>query len=228
MIAVLISAKTEWNVVTAYYAITQLESTPFGGKFSLKYDEEEIDFFLGGYGKIDAAASTQYIIDTYAPALIINFGTCGGFAGYTKAGDILVVDKTLVYDIVERMFDAGQAIQAYATDIDVSWVQDIPDFPVIRSLLVSADRDIDPKDVERLHRMYHAIAGDWESGSIAHICKRNSIPVFIVRGVSDVVSAYGGEAYQSPAIFITRTETIMKKLLHNLLPWITMYRAHRT
>ncbi len=43
-------------------------------------------FFHGGWGKIDAAGSAQYVIDTFRPGLIVNIGNAGGFhGGLTKA-----------------------------------------------------------------------------------------------------------------------------------------------
>jgi adenosylhomocysteine nucleosidase len=232
MIAVIISAKTEWKAVRSYYDIRHVEPTPFGEKFSIEESGETIGFFLGGWGKIDAAASTQHIIDAYAPELLINLGTCGGFAGDVRAGDILLVNKTIVYDIYERMFDPNEAIRAYTTELDVSWIQDVDDVAptdvgFIRSLLVSADRDLDPNEIPMLQEKYQAIAGDWESGAIAHVGKRNNVPVAILRGVSDLIDTHEGEAYQAAEIFIQRTAMIMNTLL-NLFPnIIAMYQAQK-
>ena len=47
----------------------------------------------------------QYVIDKYSPDLIVNLGTCGGFEGVVEQGEIILVDKTYVYDIVELMGD---------------------------------------------------------------------------------------------------------------------------
>ena len=77
-----------------------------------------------------------------------------------------------------------------------------------------------------LQARYHAVAADWESGAIAHVCTRNAIPVLIARGVSDVVSESEGEAYQTPDVFVARTEKIMHHLLAFLPDWISMYRAY--
>ena len=226
MIAIIISANTEWAVVSAHFAVQQFETTPFGQHFRLQENGEELGFFYGGWGKIDAAASVQYIIDTYKPQLVINIGTCGGFAGQVGAGEVIIAEKTIVYDIYERMFDAEQAIQDYTTDIDLSWLRDKSDERVKRTTLISADQDIDPKEVRMLQARYHAVAADWESGALAHVCKRNYVPVLIARSVSDVVSESEGEAYQSPEVFVTRTEKIMDHLLAFLPTWISMYRAY--
>jgi nucleoside phosphorylase len=41
----------------------------------------DLAFLHGGWGKVAAAGSTQYAIDRWAPARLINLGTCGGFKG---------------------------------------------------------------------------------------------------------------------------------------------------
>jgi len=79
-------------------------------------------FLHGGWGKIAAAASAQYAIDRWHPALLVNLGTCGGFAGRVEVGDVVLVERTVVYDIIERMGDPREAIADYATTLDLSWV----------------------------------------------------------------------------------------------------------
>lgn len=48
-------------------------------------------FFHGGWGKIAAVASAQYVIDRWSPELLVNLGTCGGFEGEITKGTIILV-----------------------------------------------------------------------------------------------------------------------------------------
>lgn len=54
--------------------------------------------------------------------MIVNLGTCGGFRGEIERGEILLVERTIVYDIVEQMTDPEAAIAQYTTDLDLSWL----------------------------------------------------------------------------------------------------------
>lgn len=186
--------------------MTQIESQPYL-------------FFQGGWGKIAAAASTQYVIDRWQPRLLINLGTCGGFEGRIEQGAILLVEKTLVYDITEQMGDAQQAIDHYTSEIDLSWLR--PPYPlrVQRSLLVSGDRDLLVEDPPRLAQRYGAVAGDWESGAIAWTAKRNHTPLLILRGVTDLVGSTGSEAYGDLALFERAAERILNQLIAALPGW---------
>ena len=215
-IVVLISANSEWRAVKESLAPSRVQSTPLGESF----DVRSLTYFHGGWGKISAAATTQYVIDQFQPDLLVNLGTCGGFEGRITRGTIILVTKTIVYDIVEQMSDPGDAIAHYSTQLDLSWLPDPLPCPVQRGLLVSADRDIIPEDIPVLVQKYGAVAADWESGAIAWVAKRNGVCCLILRGVTDLVSAGGGEAYGNIELFHENTMSMMKTLINQLPVWL--------
>ncbi len=220
---VLISANTEWRVIRSYYSEPELHRSPFGDWFivSLVVGEraEPVIFFHGGWGKIAAAASTQYVIDYWSPALLINLGTCGGFEGEIAKVTILLVERTIVYDIVEMMSDYEAAIASYTTDLDLSWLCESYPHEVQPALLVSADRDVQVGDIPHLKARYGAIAADWESGAIAYVAACNQVRCLILRGVSDLVGEIG-EAYGNVVVFHEGTHKVFQILLRTLPEWI--------
>ena len=225
-IVVLISADAEWRAVKSILSPAKILSTPLGEWFET-FDVRPLTFFHGGWGKISAAATTQYVIDRFDPDLLVNLGTCGGFEGRVARGTLILVEKTIVYDILEQMTDSDEAIAHYAAEIDLSWLGEsvqssvISDqFSVVRGLLVSADRDILASDIPMLVEKYDAIAADWESGAIAWVAKKNGVRCLILRGVTDLVSASGGEAYGNIELFHERTREIMKGLIEQLPRWL--------
>ena len=72
-----------------------------------------------------------------------------------------------------------------------------------------------------LVQKYQAVAADWESGAIAWVAKRNGVRTLILRGVTDLVGADGGEAYGDYELFVQRTNGIMKKLFDQLPKWLS-------
>jgi adenosylhomocysteine nucleosidase len=181
---------------------------------------DNLIFFHGGWGKIAAAASTEYAIGRWKPRLLINLGTCGGFEGEIERGEIVLVEKTIVYDIIEQMGDFDSHIAHYSTPIDLSWLSEPYPSPVRRSLLVSADRDLLVEDIPNLKRRYGAAAGDWESGAIAWVAARHGVRTLILRGVTDLVGSTGGEAYGNLDLFKEAAATIMRALVGALPGWI--------
>ena len=219
-ITIIISANAEWRVVKEIFPNLDLQVSPFGEFAHLTLETWNLTLFHGGWGKISAAASAQYAIDAFHPDLLINLGTCGGFAGRIETGTIMLVERTLVYDIVEQMGDGDEAIAHYAVDIDLSWLGDFQPSSVARGLLVSADRDIVVEDIPMLIQKYGAVAADWESGAIAWTAKQNATRLLILRGVTDLVGADGGEAYGNIEIFHSRTRDVMRSLFDGLPAWL--------
>ncbi|MBI4639201.1 MAG: hypothetical protein HY731_00800 [Candidatus Tectomicrobia bacterium] len=68
---VIISANVEWQVICELFPDMKLQASPYGQWFSIDLDirgrKEPVFFFQGGWGKISAAASTQYVIDRWSP-----------------------------------------------------------------------------------------------------------------------------------------------------------------
>jgi adenosylhomocysteine nucleosidase len=223
---VIISAGAEWNPVRSRFPYVEPRPTPYGQCLTTQvYGSDRswlVTFFHGGWGKIDAAASAQYAIDRWRPSLLVNLGTCGGFAGDITAGEVLLVNFTLVHDIVEQMSDPDEALAHYATEIDLGWLRGPLPLPVRRELLLSADHDIIPGEIAGLRERYGAIAADWESGAIAHVAGRNNTRCLILRAVSDLVGPEEGEAYVRPELFNVRTEAIMNRLLDSLPSWLAL------
>ena len=221
--AVIVSAGQEWQAVLDVLAVQDTQSSLLGDWFvrPMHAGGEPVLFFHGGWGKIAAAASAQYVIDRWRPSLLVNLGTCGGFEGAIGVGEIVLVDKAIVYDIVEQMGDPAAAIARYTTCLDLSWLREPYPHPVRRTLILSGDRDLVAGDVPMLQTTYGAVAGDWESGSIAWVAQRNGVRCLILRGVTDLVGPAGGEAYDGTvSLFTQRAAVIMRQLVEALPGWL--------
>ncbi len=215
---VLISAIAEWNAVKPLFPAAKIRRFPFGECFETVIREQHVPFFHSGWGKIASAGSMQYVIDNYSPDLIVNLGTCGGFVGAVNQGDIVLVDKTYVYDIVELMGDLDIA-SYYASSLDLSWVPEPHPHPARRGMIASADSDLPPGKIPFL-KQQGAIAADWESAALAWVAQQNHARLLILRGVSDMVSQDGGEAYNNIEIFQERAKGIMRELIEQLPDWL--------
>ena len=226
-VVVLISANIEWRVLLEkFYPDVKPIESPLGQWFETEMDiagrRESVLFFHGGWGKIAAAASTQYVIDRWAPNVVLNMGTCGGFFGDIECGEIVLVERVIVYDIVEQMTDPTEALAHFTTNIDLSWLEEPYPQPVRRTLLVSADRDLVAQEVPGLKARFGAVAGDWESGAIAWASARNNTRCLILRGVTDLVGGDGGQAYDGNLhVFIEGTEQVFANILPYLSQWIS-------
>jgi adenosylhomocysteine nucleosidase len=220
-VVVIISANVEWKPVVEYFQPDINEKSPFGEYFQTIIKHKPVIFIHGGWGKISAAATAQFVINQWNPELVINLGTCGGFAGSIQRGQILMPQKIVVYDIIEQMTNPQEAIDFYTTEMDYSWLKHPYPIPVETGILASADRDIMPAEIPSLIQNYQARAADWESGAIAWVTlKIHKRRCLILRGVSDLVSEMGGEAYEHNYFYQKSAEKIMQHLCDSLPGWL--------
>jgi adenosylhomocysteine nucleosidase len=218
--AVIFSARAEWLAAREFFTGLTLSTSPLGEFFRTRLAGRDCVLFHGGWGKVAAAASAQYIIDRWQPQAVINLGTCGGFEGSVNKGEVLLVNETLIYDIHERMGDAQDALDAYNTHIDLSYLQQPYPQQVRVGRLISADQDIDPALVSTLISRHATVAADWESGAIAWTAARNDTRVLILRAVSDLVSPAGGDLYHQ-GDFTESTREVLLPVLKALPDWIS-------
>ena len=230
VVVVVISADIEWREIRLLIPQMETYSSPYGECLDIEFDvngvSQLVTFFHGGWGKIAAAASTQYIIDVWEPDLLINLGTCGGFEGEINKGAILLVSKTIVYDILEQMGDPDEALGHYSTTLDLAWLPEEYPQELVKTVLISGDRDLIPEEIPALKEKFGAVAGDWESGAIAYITALNGTKCLILRGVTDIVGTAGGEAYDDIDIFIQGTREILSRLVGALPDWLGLLEAN--
>lgn len=224
-IVVLISASAEWQAVKSLFPDAKLHHSPFGESINLTLETwnlkpvtQHLTLYHTGWGKIASAAMMQYVVDKHSPDLAVNLGTCGGFAGVVDQGDVILVEKTFVYDIVELMGDPDTSA-FYASSLDLGWLPEPYPHPVRRGTLASADSDVPPEKIAFL-KTQGAIAADWESAALAWVAQKNHVRLLILRAVSDIVSEEGGEAYNNIELFNQRSKEIMKQLFAQLPDWL--------
>lgn len=225
-VVILVSANGEWQSVLSILKPKSVAETPLGECFLYQVEAENVLFFNSGWGKTRSAAATQYLIDKYAPGLLINLGTCGGLEGLAHVGEILLADSTVMYDILERMSDPVEAIDFYRANLDLSWLPEILPENTRIARIGSADQDIDYENYYLLRDKFGVAAADWESAPIAWVAQANSVKCLILRGVSDLVHPNASETDSNVQLWLERTRQIMQKLIDDLPFYIREFRKN--
>ena len=214
-----ISADIEWQAVKSFFQIEELKNTPFGEVFCHKKNNINLWFFHGGTTKTRAAASCQYAIDTWKPGRHFLLGTAGGVEQNIKVHDIVIAEKTAIYDHIYRMgepyeFMAGDTV----IDIDNSWIE-ISLLPpdIIKGFIATADQDVDHKTRQKLKKE-NVTAADWESGAVAMICQANNTPCTIIRGITDIPLEYTDtDTDAQGSDYLENTPVVMERILMDVL-----------
>jgi len=216
---VLVSAGTEWQAVRQILNPAEVNPTPYGETFLHPVGSNQVRFFHAGWGKAASAGGMQYVCDHYTPDLVINLGTCGGFEGLVGQGEVILVERAFMYDILELMGDFGSVPAYYTTDLDLDWLPEQLPHPARRAIIASADSDLQPERIPQLQAA-GAIVADWESAALAWVARKNDVRLLILRAVSDLVGSGGGEAYGDHALYKERTRVLMRQLLAELDDWL--------
>lgn len=161
-----------------------------------------------GVGKVNAASTTQYIIDKYKPIYIINIGIAGSLSPDLNAGDTIIAKKMVQHDFDVTAFGHPKGYMDNGIDPDKPTIyysdKNLKNkFLNINSNLKEgtiATGDIfltDSKLKESIKTEFNADAIDMESAAIAQTAMRNNIPVIVLRTISDGVNGTTKEYYQN-------------------------------
>lgn len=169
----------------------------------------ELEFTLGtihsknvvlvkcGVGKVNAARTTQILIDNFDLEYVINVGTAGGLNEKIEIGDVVIAEKLVQHD-----FDitAGGHEKGYISDTGTYFYSDEElvakskkiienmneDFKAITGLIATGDifvQDISVKD--RIKEEFNADCTEMEGAAIAQVCYLNKVPFIVIRSISD-------------------------------------------
>ncbi len=186
MIGIVVALSSEAKSVVE--KIELKEKITLAGKecFIGKFDTFDVALIVSGIGKVNAAISTQAIIDKFAPEFVLNYGTCGGM---NKSVDILnyyLVDKCAQFDFDLRELDGVPL--GYIQDYDRVFFPavKIENAPFAYTALASADRFTnDEMDIQAINDMGASLR-DMEGGAIAQTCLANDMPLYVLKGITDV------------------------------------------
>jgi len=149
-------------------------------------NQKETVIAISGIGKVSAALTTQLVIDKFAPDFIINFGTCGGINDSVKALEYYAIEKCCQYDFDLTELDPVPLgyIQDYDTVFFPASTMGLEDMK--KSIVASADKFTSKKsDVDTVNQMGCSLC-DMEGGAIGQVCLSNNVPLYMIKGISDV------------------------------------------
>lgn len=152
-----------------------------------------------GIGKVNAAMSTQIMIDLYHPDVIVNSGIAGSLSGNIRIGDIVVSDDCVQHDMdgtemgdppgeiwfndekrIDIPADKATADKLYAA------CKTIKGIGVFRGRIASGDTFVAAHERrQRIADLFGALACEMEGAAVGCVCYRNDVPFAILRSISD-------------------------------------------
>jgi len=163
-----------------------------------KINNTEIVLVEAGIGKVNAARTTQILIDNFNIDAIINVGSAGSANDELDIGDIVIGAKLVQHDFDATglgqpegyISNVGQYVESDLTLIKkmkqtISNMQN-SEFKIKIGIIATGDIFCtELKMKEKIRTNFNADAIEMEGAAIAQVCKLDNIPFIIVRSISD-------------------------------------------
>ena len=152
-----------------------------------------------GIGKVNAARTTQILIDNLKVDYIFNVGVAGGISDKLKIGDVVVGTNLVQHDFDLTGFNhekgyiprIGKFIKSdeYLIRLAQNTFSNLTKNHKYNYFLGTiASGDIfctERKMAEKIHLKFEALCVEMEGASIAQVCFLSNIPFLILRSISD-------------------------------------------
>lgn len=156
------------------------------------YQNKTILLCLCGIGKVNAAATTQYLIDNYQVDYIINSGCAGSLIENVKVLDTIIASYVTYHDFTPlRIMQQCVPNQGKVTPDEklIEITTNILDNQKISYQIggiCSGDCFVTSSEKrDQIYKETNCLAVDMESASIGHIASKNKTPFIIIRSISD-------------------------------------------
>ena len=186
MIGIIVALSSEVNNLLT--KVDKLKKIKLADKqcYSARYKNNKLIIAVSGIGKVNAALTTQLLIDKFNPSSILNFGTCGGMNDSVNVLNYYSIEKCCQYDF--DLSELDNVPVGYIQDYDrVHFPADIKPLSFLYSTnIASADKFTNKtSDIKTINDMGCSLC-DMEAGAIAQVCLSNSVPLYVIKGVTDV------------------------------------------
>ena len=148
-----------------------------------------------GVGKVNAARTTQMLIDNFNIESIINVGVAGGLNNNINIGDIVIGEKLVQHDFDITAFgyekgyisETGKFFESNRNLIERCKKIKIENVQIILGTIASGDifcTDIKMK--EKIGSKFNSDCVEMEGASIAQTSYLCNIPFLVIRAISDI------------------------------------------
>lgn len=161
--------------------------------FECKYKNVICYLVESGIGKVNAARSTQILIDNMDVDYILNVGVAGSVSRNVNKCDVVVGDKLVQHDFditlmnyekglipnVGKYMECDKELVKIAKNIKIGT-------NVVVGVISSGDIFIsDEKMGEKINKKFDALCVEMEGASVAQVCHLCKVPFLVIRAISD-------------------------------------------
>jgi adenosylhomocysteine nucleosidase len=182
--------------------------------FTGKIEGKDITVLRCGIGKVNSAVGCSLLIQQFKPDYIINTGSAGGINPHLNVGDAIISTGLIYHDVdctafnyapgqiprQPQIFPADNNLVKYAEEaVDELKKENIlpGSFNYRKGIIGSGDVFMhEPERIENVRRTFPDMdAVEMEGAAIAHCCYLFSVPVLVIRALSDVAGTQSSVSF---------------------------------
>lgn len=166
--------------------------------FTSKIEEAECVLVECGEGKVNAARTTQVMIDNFKIDKLVNVGSAGAINEDLNVKDVVIADKLVQYDFdisglgyeKGEICNIGKYIYCDKTLVEECQeaIENIENesYKVVIGTIATADSFCDKPEIAKMVRKeFNAECVEMEGAAVAQVCYLDKIPFLVIRGISD-------------------------------------------
>ena len=166
--------------------------------FTGTIEETECVLVECGEGKVNAARTTQVMIDNFKIDKLVNVGSAGAINEDLNVKDVVIADKLVQYDfdISGLGYEKGEICNIgkyiYCDKVLVEEckkaIENIENdsYKVVIGTIATADSFCDKPEIAKMVRKeFNAECVEMEGAAVAQVCYLDKIPFLVIRGISD-------------------------------------------
>lgn len=163
-----------------------------------KIENNQVIIVKSGVGKVNAARTTQILIDKLNVKYVINVGSAGALNPMLNIGDIVIADRLIQHDFDITAFNhekgyitgVGDYINCDAELVrklkNIASNMEDMEYKVVTGVIASGDifcTEIEMKN--KIYSKFNAECVEMEGAAIAQVCYLDKIPFAVIRSISD-------------------------------------------
>lgn len=179
---------------------------------------KEVVIVRSEVGKVNAALTTQMLIDKYNVSMVINIGVSGSVDNSLDIGDIVIGEKLVQHDFdvtgFGRKLGEIEGIGVYI-EANPKILSVFNDKDVRIGVIASGDKFVtDINDKNFIREEFNALCVEMEGASVAQTCLINKIDFLIIRSISDKLD--GSSKIEFPKFLVSSAKKAAS-LLENII-----------
>lgn len=186
----------------------------------------EVVICKSGVGKVNAAITTQVLVDRYHIQRLLFTGVAGAVAPNLNIGDLVISTACIQHDMdvtalgykrgqipyqETSIFEADPALVAIAEEV----CQTLFANRCMKGIVLSGDQFIANRDqVRALYDEFNGVCTEMEGAAVAQACMVNQVPFVIIRSMSDKAD---GSAHVNFAEFTVKASAHSYRIVSEML-----------